>query len=239
MDWTKAKTIIIAALLVTNVFMLLVYLTRTVERPDDEEVLREILKSENIFLETELPRRPRPMAMLYVEPETADAGAVERALAAQAPMGGGLTDRALAGAVEDVLESCGLMTENTRLAGPPVREGSAAVLRYRDVFGDIPIEESYIVCTVEDGRVTDIDRKWYKPLALHDKKGEILAPINALVRLISTKEREERLVIREVELVYRVSPVGLGSESPVGDTALPAWRIVDAQGDERFVAAYE
>ncbi|MDR2088769.1 MAG: hypothetical protein LBP73_05385 [Clostridiales Family XIII bacterium] len=239
MDWTKAKNILIVALLVTNLLLLGAYVLREMQRSaaEDEDTRRRILTEYKVFLETEIPKQPAPMAVLFVRPETEDRARIEQALAEQAPIPD--DDReSLRSAANAVLERCGLMTENTELAAPFETDGGATTLRYRDVFDGIPIEESYILCTIKDGRIAEIRRKWYTPLELHDTKGEILGPIEALLQLLPEKDKEEAVVVRDMELVYRVDPAGPVAESPVGDTALPAWKITDDKGIITYVAAY-
>ncbi|MDR3296592.1 MAG: hypothetical protein LBT26_12345 [Clostridiales Family XIII bacterium] len=241
MDWTKAKTILIVALALTNAFLLGAYLMRGNGRTQvDQDIMRAILTDENIFLETELPKKPGRMAVLYVQPEITDPARVGEVLADQRTLPyGERTDEALLAAADAVLAGCGFLTENAVAAGPPVQAGSRTLIRYRDVFNEIPIEESYILCTLENGQVTDIDRKWYAPLALHDKKGAMMEPMEALMQLLPARNGEESLIIRQMELVYWINPEGLGAESPVGDTALPAWKIVDAEGRETYIPAFE
>ncbi|MDR1573031.1 MAG: hypothetical protein LBS24_01830 [Clostridiales Family XIII bacterium] len=239
MDWTKAKNILIAALLVTNLMLLGAYILREMQRAgaDDEDTLRRILTEYNVFLETEMPKQPSPMAVLYVRPETEDRSLIERVLAKQRPIPSD-DGEALQEAANAVLKSCGILTENTRLVLPFETNGEKTVLRYRDVFDNIPIEESYILCTIEGGRIAEISRKWYTPLELHDTKGEILGPIEALMQLLPEKNEAETVIVRNMELVYHVNPDRAGAESLVGDTALPAWKITDDKGAVTYVAAY-
>ncbi|MDR2132518.1 MAG: hypothetical protein LBP30_04140 [Clostridiales Family XIII bacterium] len=239
MDWTKAKNILIIALLVTNLMLLGVYALRAAQRngDNDEETQRRILTEYNVFLETEIPRRPAPMAVLFVRPETEDAALIEKALSEQTPIpDDGL--EALLNAANDLLERCGLMTENTKPAPPFETNGGTTVIRYRDVFDGIPIEESHILCAIEAGRIVRLSRKWYTPLELNDTKGEILGPIEALMRLLPEKDKDEPFVVKNMELVYRVSPERPVAEFPVGDTALPAWKITDNKGTVTYIAAY-
>ncbi|MDR1572313.1 MAG: hypothetical protein LBS32_07295 [Clostridiales Family XIII bacterium] len=242
MDWTKAKTIIIAALLLTNIVILGAWMAKAHDgaRGDEDATLRAILSSGGIFLETELPKKPGRMAVLYVQPETNDAAAVRRALAAQEALSSAtLSDEGLAAAADAILESCGYMDESAEIALPPERDGGRAYVRYRDVFDGIPIEEGYIVCEFEGSRAVGVDRKWYTPVELHDRKGEIITPLRALIQLLGDKEGDDSLIIRGIELVYWVSPQGVSEGSPVADTALPAWKITDSEGTTRYIAAYE
>jgi hypothetical protein len=238
MDWTKAKNILIVALLVTNLVLLGAYILRDARSDgDDDATLRRILTEYNVFLETELPRQPDSMAVLYVQPETDDSDRVERVLAEQMPASG-TDDDALLNAADTVLERCGFMTENAAPVTPFETDGEKTLIRYRDIFEGIPIEESYIICTMEYGRVADISRKWYTPLELHDRKGEIIGPIEALMQLLPEKNEDDIVIVRDMELVYRVDPDRPGEESLVGDTALPAWKITDSIGAVIYIAAY-
>jgi hypothetical protein len=240
MDWSKAKNILIIALLITNLVLLGTYVWRETQRSgaDDEDTLRRILTEYKVFLETEIPKQPAPMAVLFVRPEPDDRALIEKALEEQTPRPD--ADReSPADAANDFLKRCGFMTENTKLSMPIETKGESALLRYRDVFDGIPIEESYILCTTENGRVTGLRRKWYTPLELHDTKGEIIGPIEALMQLLPEKDKEDAFIVREMELVYRVDPDRPAAESsPVGDTALPAWKITDNEGLVTYVAAY-
>ncbi|MDR1246153.1 MAG: hypothetical protein LBK57_03895 [Clostridiales Family XIII bacterium] len=239
MDWTKAKNILIAALLVTNIVLLGAYVLRETRRADadNDATLRRILTEYNVFLETEMPRQPAPMAVLYVQPETEDGARVEKALEEQKPISNASRE-AMLDAANDILESCGFITENTKSPAQFETDGEKTLIRYRNIFDDIPIEESYIICTIEGGRVAALNRKWYTPLELHDKKGEIIGPTEALMQLLPEKPEEETIIIRGMELVYRVDPDRPGGESPVGDTALPAWKITDSKGSVVYIAAY-
>ena len=242
MDWTKAKTIIIVALILTNLLLFGAWMLKAADRAgrDEEETLRAILASGNIFFETDLPRKPGKMAVLYVQPEINDRLAVERALAEhrKAPAANA-SDAAFVEAADAIIESCGYMNKNVEVSMPPERNNGRVSVSYRDVFDGIPIEEGYIVCTFEDGRVTGLDRKWYTPLELRDRKGDIVTPLRALVQLIGEKDENSDVIIRDMELVYWVNPQGLSEESPVGDTALPAWKITDSLGQTSYISAYE
>jgi hypothetical protein len=210
----------------------------------DEGIFERILASSNVSVETNLPEKPGRMAVLYVQPETADKAAVEDALRGQTAVAFS-SDKVryegeLAEAAERVLEKCGFMSENVELASL-TQEGAEgkAVATYRDVYKGIPIEESYIICAFEGGRVVGVDRKWYSPVDTHDRKGEVISPMEALMRLLPDKDESERVAIRDVSLVYWVDPQGAREASPVGDTALPAWKITDSLGRVTYVQAYE
>ncbi|MDR0425510.1 MAG: hypothetical protein LBH39_08710 [Clostridiales Family XIII bacterium] len=268
MDWTKAKTILIIALLATNVTLLAVYSLEWKQRERvDEGVIFEILEAANVRIEAELPDYPKRMAVLYVRPQPADHRTIMEILANQAapereggqgaepapggdgeagadgkePGGDGPGEAEIDAAVaaaDGVMRECGYLTENARRILPVSYENGKILIKYRNVYDNIPIEESSAVCEVENGRVMSLERKWYMPVELHDKKGEIMGPAEAMIMLLPDKDESEAMSIKKVELVYWVSPEGAGVESPVADTALPAWKITDGRGRETYIPAY-
>ena len=77
MDWSKAKTILIAAFLITDLILvaLLVFPAARAEagqEPADDAVLLAVLARNNVFLETEIPQGRGEMPVLYVQPEDSD-----------------------------------------------------------------------------------------------------------------------------------------------------------------------
>ena len=68
MDWTKAKTILIVALLATNLFLILTYgLDRLEPEREKRDALLTILENNQIALEGEIPGTPGKIPLLYVE----------------------------------------------------------------------------------------------------------------------------------------------------------------------------
>ncbi|MDR0570084.1 MAG: hypothetical protein LBG71_02525 [Clostridiales Family XIII bacterium] len=240
MDWSRAKTILIAALLATNAVLLAALALKAAgpDSPDDGLSLK-ILAAAHVAIETELPKTPGKMAVLYVEPEPFAPSAIDEALAEQAarPHSGELTNEALRAEADALLERCGLMSEGVRYLGAE-REGDARVVSYGNTFGGVPLEECFVRLYFSGGRFVKAERKWYDPIRLHDKKGEVISPVEALMRLLPEKDEAEPLAISGVELVYWVSSDAAGAFSPINDTALPAWKITDGAGRVRYVPGY-
>jgi regulatory protein YycI of two-component signal transduction system YycFG len=243
LDWTKAKTILIIALLVSNVTIIVTYIFDLQSKENvDENLIREILEDANVIIETELPDYPKRMAVLYVQPEHEDRKAVMKVLEAQTRADISLSSEseidANIEAANRIMKECGYLTKNTELSLPTYEKNGETLIKYRNVYDNIPIEESSIICAVKGGRVLSLEREWYSPVELHDKRGEIMGALEAMIMLLPDKDESETLIIKGVELVYWVNSEGAGVESPVADTALPAWKITDSMGNDRYVTAY-
>jgi regulatory protein YycI of two-component signal transduction system YycFG len=244
MDWTKAKTILIIALLTTNLVLGGALGFRDFGVAAKENVpLEDILADRNIFLETGVPENyPAKMPVLFVEYENTDYEAVEKALENQGVLlRDEWSEQKIRAAADKVLTESGLMTENvvfSHIEKGDESEGAVKIV-YKNTKDGISIEESYISCDMTNGRIAEVERKWLKPVGVHEKKGEIISPLSALLQLLSDKEESEELHVEKIELVYWLNPDDMGIEAPVDDTALPAWKITCAGEEPRYVTAFE
>jgi len=70
MNWSRAKTILIAALIITNVFLLVTYGDFNFNSDEfrDHKALSEFLAQKNIFVDAEIiPKENRDMPVLFVQ----------------------------------------------------------------------------------------------------------------------------------------------------------------------------
>jgi len=83
MDWSKAKTILIIAFIITNVFIVFLLLSdRPIEEPTitDKFIsnVKELLKDKNIYIEASIPREIAYLNSMIVEFEKADNQSLNR-----------------------------------------------------------------------------------------------------------------------------------------------------------------
>lgn len=83
MDWSKAKTILIIAFIITNMFILFVLLNENpIEEPTitDEFIsnIEKLLRDKNIYIETSIPREIAYLNTMIVEFEKADSNSLNR-----------------------------------------------------------------------------------------------------------------------------------------------------------------
>ncbi|MDO4553364.1 MAG: two-component system regulatory protein YycI [Bacillota bacterium] len=242
MDWSKSKNILIIALLITNVLLLCFYVAGQLRQgAEDDQIMEEtlaLLEARNIYLETEVPQVQERMAVLNVEYHQVDEERLEAALESQRALPAGeQTEEAILDACNAFADSLGLLTETTELESV-VEEGDAVVVRYRNVYEGIPVEESYMVCTFRNGRVEELERQWLLPTGTGKNKREVLSAWAALIDFMSGTEGEEPIRVEGMELVYWLDPSTVSADSPVSDTAFPAWKIIYNGGLSDHVTAY-
>ena len=84
MDWGRAKNIILAVLVITNIFLIAVYGLRYEHTRENNAELREYtiekLTENRIELECEIPEKPGKIPALTVQYETYDSAEVEEAI---------------------------------------------------------------------------------------------------------------------------------------------------------------
>lgn len=242
MDWTKAKTILIVALLITNTFLIVLYITSKNDvSSTDETLLAEtiaILEEKQIFVRSELPEEHSKMAVLFVEYDQVDNDFINSKLLEQMFAHEKEKPEGSAGEIaENFIKSCNLWTSGTILDRIHEHDGKTLV-SYRNEFEGIPIEGSYIKCTIEDGKVIDIDRVWFNPIRLGKSKKATISASAALIDLMRSKDAGESIVVENMEMVYWLDFSDYAEETTISDTALPAWRITYNDGQIRHVPAY-
>ena len=242
MDWSKAKTILIISLLVTNLILLAtLYFKNMKSNAEDNDLLLEILAASNIQVDSGIPKKPGNMAALYVKAEILSPSESGQDLSEILFHEGRADDPEDAESVklfaDELLEKNELKDKNTYFSSIEKHELSW-IVNYTDIYNGIPIEESYIKLHINNGEYSGIERKWYRPISLHNQKGEVISPVKALMQLLPEKKEDEVLIITDIELVYWVDVNNTYILSPINDTAIPAWKITDSTGHIRYTGGY-
>jgi hypothetical protein len=243
MDWTKAKTILIVALLVTNLFLIFLYAhTKTGGMANEDTLEVEtimLLKDRGITIKEDLPKARLKMAVLIVECDQPDQEVINRALAEQSPIyGKDSNSNALAERIaEEFLRSYNIWSSGIIVDSIDESE-DAVTVTYRNEYEGTPIEDSYIKCVVKNGIVSDIDIFWLKPIRYGDSKKATISASAALIDLMRGKEPDEKVVVEKMELVYKLDPSDFEGEMAILDTALPAWKVVYNGDQIKYVPAY-
>ena len=243
MDWTKAKSILIAALIVTNLVLIFTYLNQNKSFDSNEKEMQKVtvklLKERNIYLETEIPSEHKKMPKLTVRYDKMDEKVVNEQLKKQKGLPANQrTKENIIGMTEEFIEKCGLMTDNVTFDSYK-EEGNTAEISYKNCINDIAIEDSYITCTVEDGKITAFKRFWLKPVETGETKKDVITATAALIKFMSENKGSEKIYVKELSLVYWVDSSSFETESPVTDTAFPAWKISYNDDKIKYIPAWE
>ena len=243
MDWTKAKTILIVALIVTNVFLIFTYGVNNLVQtePASEKVLISVLANNNITLATEVPEKHGKMTVLNIEYSVFDKEKVNKSIYQgkyNVEMGNDTKEELIR--ISDLfLKDNGLYSDYVVLQGVE-KQGKGFVVKYKNEIDGITIEESYIYCYFENGKLKSIDSYWLEAKNLGDSKKNTISASEALVIFMSQIENQgEDIVIERIELVYWLDTSSFDGEELIKDTALPAWKIVYNENQSKHIYAFE
>ena len=266
MDWGRAKNIILAVLVVTNIFLIAVYGLRYGHAKANNSELRSYtidkLSENRIELECEIPEKPGKIPALSVRYEKYDSNTVERAIeeiqAADTESSSGKPEskEAYEAAAAGFLDDCGLLPSGGVTAEFTEEEG-IAVVHFENSYDGIPLEECYMDVIFTDGIITDFRQQWVEPVEEGAAKLSITEPVTALLSFIDIVNEERRngaespddeaenalpvdqtVSVESICLVYYVDKESVGA-NVLYDTAFPAWRIEYNGGRIRYISAFE
>ncbi|MDD3168139.1 MAG: two-component system regulatory protein YycI [Eubacteriales bacterium] len=243
MDWTKAKTILIVALMITNLVLITAYFFHNNSLKEDEREMQEVtirlLEDKNIYIQTDIPQGNHRMPKLTVRYDKTNENIVEEQLAKQiAQTDTPLTEEALIDMTTEFIKACELMNEHVTFDRIDRARGETRVT-YKNYLDRIAIEDSYITCTVKDGKIVDFDRFWLEPVEVNDIEKEVIPAVAALIKFMSENKEGEKIYVQDISLVYWLDSGTFDTEYTVTDTAFPAWKITYNRGKIQYVLAWE
>lgn len=249
MDWTKAKTILIIALIVTDIFLIVTYGGRKDEEElGNTEALIAVLESSNIYVDSgNIPDRHRNMPALAVEYKGVSQDEIDALIESTEITASDDSDGAYKEAAEDFVSYLGMMSEyigGVKVVREPEGEDSdESGGGVKVVFGceidETKLDGSYMICTFSDRKIIGFDSYWLEPGEFSAKKQETISAAVALITYMSEREEREEVHISDIELVYWVNSASYDSMAAVTDTALPAWRITFDDGKTVHIEAFE
>ncbi|HVI41101.1 MAG TPA: two-component system regulatory protein YycI [Anaerovoracaceae bacterium] len=243
MDWTKAKSLLIVALIVTNLLLIATYYFQSDRFQNDRKEMQDatikLLEEKNIFVETDIPKEHPRMPKLTVQYDKLNEDVIDEQLANQEALPEAeQTDENLISMTTGFIKRCNLMTENVTFDSIE-RTDKIIRVTYKNYIDGIAIEDSDIICTVTDGKITDFKRYWLNPVEVSDNQKEVIPAVAALIKFMSENTEEEKIYVQKIALVYWLDSSAFDAESPVTDTAFPAWEITYNQGKVQYVSAWE
>ena len=244
MDWTKAKSILIVALIVTNLVLIGTYFLQTndLKRNDNEmkDVTIKLLEQQNIYVDADIiPKDHKRMAKLTVQYDKMDEDIINEQLAGQKTLPKTKrTEENYMSMTKEFLDGCGLLTDNVTYDGIE-HSGNDILLSYKNCINGIAIEKSYIIFTIREGRIVDFKRFWLNPTEISNNEKAVIPANAALIKFMSENTEGIRINVEDISMVYWLDTSSFDAESPVTDTAFPAWKITYNHGKVKYIQAWE
>jgi len=237
MDWNKAKTIIIIALIMTNLFLIVNYGFKSEgqDHVSNDQVLA-FLEGKNIYIDMEIPDTHKSMPVLEVERNLPEQAKIDRQLKA-------FSNRKVThGQYQEVsdafIKACGLMDAGVVFDGRETLN-EQVIIGYKHSRNGVAIEESYMYCIFEDGILVDFKRYWLNVIGESSKKAGIISAADALLEFMSKNELEVEIHVQSMEMIYWLDESIYNSTQTASDTALPAWKITYNDGETTRITAID
>ena len=246
MDWAKAKTILIIALVVLNVFLCLSFgVFNKANTPEETagsltEETATLLESRAIDLKTDLPETAGKRSIVTVDRiELSDRKintliAAEKALAQE-----DRTEENIRAKAQEFLEQLGVWNANTFISKYEAGSDGSVLLTFGSKVDGIPLELSNLYCYVSGGKVSVIIGVWMIGHETGERARDTIAPIDALLTFMGEVPRSRAadgtlvpIHITKIELVYHFDSDSMANGLTVSDTAFPYWKFTYIVGSE-------
>jgi len=250
MNWSRAKTILIIALIITDVFLILTYgdFNFRSDGFKDHKALSEFLAEKNIYIDAEIiPKKNNDMPVLSVQNEEIDFDMINGLLFGNVKLWRVSEDkdeeyiREAELFLSELAEGGGVskeMKQNAVLKAIE-RDGEDTKVIYKNVVNGITIEKSYFIITFKDKVMTNVECEWLSAVSFSNKKQKTISAAQALLLFITKMEDKKDTYIDSIEMIYWLDEASIVTQTTVADTAFPAWKIVYNGTDAAYIHAYE
>ncbi len=247
MDWAKAKTILIVALVVLNVFLCLSFgvfrKPNSSDNPRGEDLSAEmatLLEARDIDMKTELPAAAGARYIVTVDRIALSDRTINRLIANETPLPvEERTEENIRAKARAFLEELGVWNANTFISKYEAGTDGSVLLTFGSKVDGIPLELSNLYCYVSGGKVSVIIGVWMIGHETGDKPRETISPTDALLtfagevpRLYDADGNIIPLHVTNIEMVYHFDSDSMANGLTVSDTAFPYWKFTYIVGPE-------
>ena len=234
MDWTKAKTILIVALLLANAFLIFTCASanKSEQIAINEEELIVLLENKNIFIETEIPHEA--LTIMHTEFSKEE---IEALIASVDPISDGKSQDDYLQAVEEFFGYLGFPSEYVEFTYME-KNKDITTLFFKTRVNGIDVDVSDIKCVFEGNKIKEIDGNIFWPKEFLKKKIDTSSAVEALLSFFSEWSGDEGAIISKIELVYWIGDEYNENIDYLSVTALPAWKITYDEGKKIYIDAF-
>lgn len=246
MDWAKAKTIIIIALVALNVFLVVSFgvFQKPAEVQEEADLLAEtmqMMESRDIDMKTELAEEAGPVSIVTVDRITIPEKTIDKLIAKEKALAQDeRTEEKIREKAQAFLEELGVWNENTFIAKYEVGGDGSVLLTFGSMVDGIPLELSNLYCYVSGGKIAVVIGVWMTGHETGDRPRDTISPTEALLAFLGqvsrSKDANGNLVplhITNMEMVYHFDSDSMAKGLTVSDTAFPYWKFTYIVGSEK------
>lgn len=241
MDWSKAKNVMIVALLLTNIFLIYACVEKYHEKTTvtDSSGFISALSQHGIELEAEIPEergRLPVLSLSYSEP-----GSTMREVLRNSDFG------VVSGSEKDLkvyenvanrfMEEMGFSMTDF-FCGTVQKSEEVTKVPYFPTYGGYSIYTKPLEVVFKNGKITGLEGKVAIGVPASKRRVSVISPEKALLIFMSEEAKNnKKTVIKDIELVFWANNENVDENELVLDTAFPAWRITYDDEKIRYIEA--
>ncbi|MFA5637723.1 MAG: two-component system regulatory protein YycI [Anaerovoracaceae bacterium] len=244
MDWAKAKTILIIALILTNIFLFIIYKgddSGSDSYGFDEETLIQVLQERGVFLDMKMPLKQKDMEVLTVKVINIDDSVVKAVL--ESDIDGTLFtvneekgEKDYLKKAENLLTALGLL--NAQVSYDTLRaKDNMVILSFNNFYEAVPLKENEITITFKEGVIFDVNISMVEVVDHSKRKVKIIEPAVALLSLATTLSENETKTIKEMKIVYYMEEKDIDDSETLIDTVYPFWELLTEDNETIYINA--
>lgn len=254
MDWSKAKNILIAALLITNLILgTAIYNNANSSAGREQETIKQntilLLQGHRIYVEEDIvPGRTERLPVMSVRYRTVSRDGAAAAIAASGvSLAPTASEDEYRRAAERVLDMAGVPMEIHEYE-EIIEEGTRTIVRFGTKYQGYFLDNAKVQVIFRGGVPRGLSETWAEPVSMGQNRKRVLPAHEALIRFMTLLEEEQRnqasdevredIHVEQIRLVYWLE--GYTENGGVSeDTAVPYWCIQYNDGNSVHIAAYE
>ncbi len=201
MDWTKAKNILIIALVITNLVLIYFIVDAYSDKEDQGKILQETidyLEDHGVVIDIDVPEKSRRMSTLTVKYRTSDQEEVSKALEGLEGIEDSEPSREQVVELADAaLRAVDMMSENVQLDEAIQNDDGSWTVTYKDMVDGILVDNSSIECVIANGKAVSLHWDWLEPVKFSRSKRKILPAAEALMNFRFELYRQRQAQLKE------------------------------------------
>jgi regulatory protein YycI of two-component signal transduction system YycFG len=268
MDWKKTKNILIFALLIANVFLLIIFIKDSTSKNNLNDELFCILQEKGIYFEENEYKFSDYLEKIYVNYYEYNKEDIARKFLGNNFMKNNeiylnnnyyfdinennvlsYTQRGVSlgenkTSVEDSINISKKFLESVGFMDESVQLLEAkmnddyVVLNYRKVINNRFVEKSYIEIEMFNGKIVSLKRKWLSHKIDELEKNYIISFETALYKLDSRLKKSKNVIVKNVELGYMLED-NIFIQNIQSGEAFPYYKFYLSDGREIYIEAIE
>lgn len=268
MDWSKTKTILIATLIVVNIFLLYFYIEKPIQDHNalDEELIN-LLENKGIFFNNKEYSFPTELSKLYVNYKAYDEETIKDLLGKNYMKNNSLyinkdyyveisEDNVLTYARRGILLGDNRMTttdgvnyakeflrtanldDSSVVLDEVKKEEDYIVIDYKKVIDERFVENSYMQIKMFNNEVMSLERKWLSHDITEDESNNIIPLEMAVYKLEAKINQSNNLVVSDILLGYVLENDAFVQNIQSGE-AFPFYKFLLSDGSEVYIEAID